>query len=136
MFVIDASVALAWCFEDESTGRAEELLKRVLTEGCAAPAIWPTECVNILLVAERRKRVTAADVEKNIIKLQSLDVEIDPEMAERSFSDIFALARQHGLTSYDAAYLELAARRKLPLATKDADLKSAAQKIGVAVICI
>jgi predicted nucleic acid-binding protein len=101
-----------------------------------APAIWPTECVNVLLMAERRKRLTPIEVEANVAKLQLIDIAIDTEMAERSFTDIFTLAREHGLTSYDAAYLELAARRRLPLATKDADLKAAAQKMGLAVISL
>jgi predicted nucleic acid-binding protein len=134
VFVVDASITLAWCFTDEATEKSQALLRRVIDDGCMAPGIWPIECANILIAAERTGRVSAADLKENIAKLQSLDVEVDDEMPARSFTDILHLARQHRLTSYDAAYLELALRRKLPLATKDKQLQETARRAGVALI--
>lgn len=127
--VIDTSITMAWCFEDESTDETEALLDRVVREGAVVPQLWTHEISNVLLVAERRGRVTEAQSARITSLLSQLPIRISldaPSPAEQ-----LALARNHGLTSYDAAYLWLAELLGLPLATLDEDLASAARAAGV-----
>ena len=133
-FVIDNSVALAWCFEDEQSPAVMDLLDRVAEAGACAPALWPIEALNGLLTAERRGRI-AREVRLALAGfLQALPIEIDEEMASRSWTATAVLAERHRLTAYDATYLELAMRRSLPLATRDAPLIAAATAVGVTVL--
>jgi len=133
--VLDASVAIAWCFEDESNAFTEAVLDqlpagtKVLT-----PAIWPFEVANALLVAERRKRVTLAQATAMLQRIARLPISVDPIQPGLAFDQILSVARQNGLTEYDAAYVELALREALPLATLDGKLRRAAARIGVTLV--
>ncbi len=130
-FVVDNSVALAWCFEDEQTPVNLALLDRVARSGAVAPQLWPIEALNGLLSAQRRGRIDADARHRLVGFLADLPIEIDLETAARAWSAIGRLAEVHGLTAYDAAYLELAIRLGLPLATADSALIAAA---GVAQV--
>lgn len=127
-FVIDASVAACWAFEDEDHPLASAALERVRTDAARAPALLWFELRNVLIVSERRKRITEADTAGFLRSFARLGVEIDRSPAE---ADVLALARRHGLTVYDAAYLELARRESLTLATLDLSLAKAAKAEGV-----
>ena len=130
-FVLDNSVALAWCFEDEHTQPIIALLHRVTESGAFVPQLWPIEALNGLLTAERKGRISLAERRKLIGFLRQLPISIDDETANRTWLAIAELAQDHGLTAYDAAYLELAVRLRLPLATSDKQLMSAARAAGV-----
>ena len=134
-FILDASVTLPWRFEDEATPWTESLLNR-LEQGEAAvvPAHWPLEVVNALLFALRRKRVTSEQIREFLDDLAVLPVRIDSAPTRDQWSSVLALAEQHRLTAYDAAYLELSLRARLPLATLDGDLRKAAMTEGVALL--
>jgi len=135
--VLDASVTLAWCFPEESTAYTEGVLD-LLANGAeaAAPAIWPFEVANALLVAERRKRITTAQVTSMLQRIASLPISVDSIQVHRAFGQILAVAREEKLTEYDAAYLELAMREGLPLATLDGQLKQGARSSGVELVRI
>jgi predicted nucleic acid-binding protein len=130
-FVLDGSVALAWGFEDEDSPYAETILDHLPDTQAAAPTIWPLEVANALLVGERRGRVTRADIAQFIELLDSLSITVDEETSERALWEILSLARAQNLSTYDAAYLDLAMRRGLPLATLDQRLRNAATAVGV-----
>jgi predicted nucleic acid-binding protein len=132
--VIDASVALAWCFRDERTEATANLLERVQTDAAAVPSLWHLEVANVLALAERRRRITAAESTELIALLEALEIVVDEETASRALGRVLDLAREERLTAYDAAYLELAMRLGLPLASKDADLCDAAERLGVSVL--
>jgi predicted nucleic acid-binding protein len=135
--VLDASVTLAWCFPDESTPYTEGVLDLLATGAEAAtPAIWPFEVANALLVAERHKRITTAQVASMLQRIASLPITVDPIRVDRAFGQILAAAREQKLTEYDAAYLELAMREGLPLATLDDQLRQGARSAGVALVRI
>ena len=133
-FVLDASVALAWCFEDENTPSARQILARLTAEAASVPATWPIEVANVLALAERRRRITPADSAEFIAKLEDVAILVDEETSSRAFGRVLDLAREERLTAYDAAYLELAMRLGVPLASKDADLCNTAQRLGVSVL--
>jgi predicted nucleic acid-binding protein len=131
-FVLDCSVTMAWFFEGEATPACDRLLDRLNTDGQAVVAMhWPLEVSNTLLMGERRKRCSAADTAHFIEILAGLTIETDRETGLNASTTTLALARSHNLTLYDGAYLELAMRRNLPLATLDKSLRSAARKAGV-----
>lgn len=131
-FVLDASITLAWCFEDEATFETQAMRERLYVEDAFVPALWSLEVGNILLGAQRKKRITSAKVAEFITILEALDIQID--YRTRGLHEIFSLASAHDLTTYDAAYLELAMRRGFPLATKDNQLSEAAKRLGVILI--
>jgi predicted nucleic acid-binding protein len=131
--VIDSSVALTWCFEDEASPKSDALFEQVRDEGAVVPGLWHLEVANVLLQAEKRGRITAADSAMRLELIAELPIDTDNETTARAWREILALARAEGLTTYDAAYLELAIRRGLPLVTKDHGLIAAAQRTGVAV---
>jgi predicted nucleic acid-binding protein len=135
IFVADASAALAWCFEDEAGSRADELLER-LRQGdrIVVHAHWPTEILNGLLVAARRKRIKENQPALFWDELARLPVEVESPLTTMQAKTVLTLSEKHGLTVYDAAYLELAQRRQLPLGSLDADLRKAAQIEGVALL--
>ncbi len=133
-FVLDASVALAWCFEDENTPSARQILARLRAEAASVPATWPIEVANVLALAERRRRITPADSAEFIAKLEDVAILVDGETSSRAFGRVLDLAREERLTTYEAVYLELAMRLGVPLASKDADLCNAAQRLGVSVL--
>ena len=130
-FVIDASVTLAWCFEDEATAETDELLTRLRTESVIVPSIWVFEIANAQTVAQRRGRLVEAKAVLFASTLGSLPIEVDPSPP---MAPIMAIASAHGLSAYDAAYLELAERSGLPLAALDGRLRDAADSVGVPVL--
>jgi len=133
-FVLDCSIAASWCFEDEAAPETDLLLQRIRDEGAVVPSLWRLEIGNVLLQAERRGRVRAVDVGMRIALLGALPIVTDEETSPRALREIFTLARAESLTTYDAAYLELAMRRGLPLATKDRALHAAASRVGITAI--
>lgn len=133
-FVVDASVAMAWCFEDGSTPFTEAVLQRLSTDRAQVASIWPYEVANVLLGAERRARITQSQAMRFLELLRALPITVDEEGTSRAWSEALALGRAHRLTAYDAAYLELAARNDLPLASQDEQLLQACRDVGVAVI--
>ncbi len=133
MLVVDASLVLAWCFADEKTASADRLMDRIGSDGAFVPSLWRLEVANVLLAAERRGRIGRADADGRLQQLADLPIEVDDETDFRAWHDVLALARAARLTVYDSAYLELALRRGLPLATLDRDLAKAARKAGVRV---
>lgn len=134
MFVIDASVALAWCFADELSKTADTVLGRLEHETAIAPAIWPLEVANGLRTAERRGRLDLADLARVRDLLLSLPVEVEAVDLQLALGEVTELARGLELTAYDAAYVALAARRGLSLATVDARLRQAAASSGVELV--
>jgi predicted nucleic acid-binding protein len=134
MLVVDASVSLAWAFPDEKQELAERVLELVAEEGAFVPAIWALEVANALIVAERRGRLTRPQSARALALLGQVPVRISPPTPESDFGRVMALARSCHLSSYDAAYLELAERANFPLATLDGRLMAAAIKTGVPVV--
>jgi predicted nucleic acid-binding protein len=130
-FVLDNSIVMAWIFEDETDANAEAVLASLASTRAVAPSLWPLEVANALLVGERRKRIAEAKIIQWLNVLGTLPIDIDGETAAHAWGDTIALARGHKLSAYDAAYLELAIRRRLPLATLDGPLKAAAKAVGV-----
>ena len=133
-FVVDSSIALTWCFEDEATQAADALLIRLTNDGAHAPSLWPLEVLNALVMAQRRGRLTAAARQERIALLHALPIILDTETCEQAWTITNLLAERHSLTLYDAAYLELAQRLNLPLATLDTDLRTAAKALGVPLL--
>jgi predicted nucleic acid-binding protein len=135
-FVLDASITLAWCFGDETSLASTQLLEKLDEEAAYVPELWGLEVGNILVAAERRKRITHAGIAEFLSLLSELNIQVDKDTSERAFHEIISLAYSENLTTYDAAYLELAMRLGLPLASKDAQLQQAAKKLGVKIIGI
>ncbi len=135
-FVVDCSVAVTWCFADEATPASDGLLDRLGEESAAAPAIWPLELGNVLVMAERRGRIDAAQIAEFVALVRDLPVDIDQETPQRALDEVLALARAEKLTTYDASYLELAMRLGVPLATQDKELRQAAENLGTPVLAI
>ena len=133
-FVVDASVTLAWCFEDESSQRADEVRHRLAREDALAPSIWPLEVANGLRSAERRQRVAAGELPGLRLLLSALPIRVEAVSLDAALSDVLEMARALELTAYDAAYLALAVRRGIPLATVDGRLRDAASSAGVEVL--
>lgn len=133
-FVLDCSVTMSWCFEDETSPATESILDMLADGFALVPSLWSLEVANVLLAAERRKRLTEAQSVRFVELLRSLPITIDEDTSSRAFRETMLLAREHGLSSYDAAYVELALREGLPLATRDIHLKRAARKCGIRLI--
>ena len=134
MFVLDASVVLAWCFDDEWSAAADRVLERLEHEDALAPAHWPLEVANALRTAQRRDRLGDADLAHVRGLLSALPVEIAPVELSTALWGVLEVARGHDLTAYDAAYLDLALVRGLPLATADARLRAACMDAGVELL--
>jgi len=132
-FVLDTSVAAAWFFEDEAEEYTANVLESLTEWEAVVPSLWSLEVANVLLVAERRGRCSEAEAVRFIELLESLPISTDDDTARRALHGTYQLAREYGLTSYDAAYLELAMRLGEPLATMDRQLADAATKAGVAI---
>jgi predicted nucleic acid-binding protein len=133
-FIVDSSVALSWCFEDERTPATTALLHRVGETGATAPQHWPLEALNGLLMAERRKRLDAARRQHLADFLRDLPIMLDAETTIQVWTTTQRLAERFRLTIYDAAYLELARRRNLPLASLDQELRAAGTALGVPLL--
>jgi predicted nucleic acid-binding protein len=130
-FVVDTSIVMSWCFEDEENSYAEAVLESLESAQAFVPAIWPLEVGNVLLVAERKKRLSQAAVVRFLSLLDGLPITVEQETRDRMLKEIVSLAREHGLSTYDASYLDLAMRLDLPLATQDTSLAKAAKKCKV-----
>jgi len=133
-FVVDNSVVMAWCFEDEDGDYASGILERLVDGEALVPGVWPLEVANVLLVAERNRRLGEADSTRFVSLLSQLPIVVETEAPQRVMAEILALAREHKLSSYDASYLDLAMRSGLPIATLDSSLKRAASKCQVTLI--
>ena len=134
-FIIDASVVLTWCFPDENTPLAQHvagLFQRGDT--AVAPPFWPYDVLNALLVGEKRKRISKALVRSFLDELATLPIVLEQFPAAIVFDRIQRLSREHGLTAYDAAYLDLAEDSGLALATLDEDLARACRKARVRLV--
>jgi predicted nucleic acid-binding protein len=131
--VVDASVALTWCFEDEASAATDAVFERVRDEGAIVPGLWHLELNNVLLQAERRGRIDADDIAARLKLIADLPISTDGETAAQAWRDTLNLARSERLTTYEAAYLELAVRKGLPLSTRDNELAAAARRRGVTV---
>jgi predicted nucleic acid-binding protein len=130
-FVLDCSVTMAWCFDDVATPYTDSMQDKLGEVRAIVPTIWPLEVANAALVGERRKRLDEARSTRFFTLLSGLPIIVDDATSGKAFGDIAHLARAHTLSSYDAAYLELAIRRGLPLGCLDGKLKAAAQAVGV-----
>ena len=131
-FVVDASMAFAWVLPSQASPQANTLLERIEAgAGGVVPMFWYLEVANGLLVADRRKVITGSQRQRSLERLAALTLTVDDGEARNSFGRTSALAEQHGLSVYDATYLELALRRNLPLGARDRALRSAARRSGV-----
>ena len=129
--VVDASVALVWLFDDEDQPGAERALDRLEEDGAVVPQLWHLEIRNSLLTAERRGRISLDEIDERLDALSDLPIQIDEDPDLRS---AFDLGRRHGLSFYDALYLELAKRQRAELATLDRALSRAAASEGVPLL--
>jgi predicted nucleic acid-binding protein len=134
IFVLDASLTLSWYFEDERTPAANAVLNDVVANGAVVPSLWRAEVANGLQIAIRRKRINAVFRSHALQHLQLLPITVDRETDTYVWSSTLALADRFDLTVYDAAYLELAERRSLPLASLDKELNAAARALGVSAV--
>jgi len=132
-FVVDASATIAWVNIDERTPAIEAMFDLVVEQGAIAPALWALEVANGLTIAMRRKRMTAEDRAAALADLARVNIGLDDETNTHAWGATLALADLYGLTLYDAAYLELAQRRRLPLVTLDGELARVAKSAGVEV---
>jgi predicted nucleic acid-binding protein len=130
-FVLDCSLTMAWCFDDEATPYTDSIRDKLSEVRAVVPTLWPIEVANATIVGERRKRLDEARSSRFLSLLSSLPIIVDEETATRAWADTMHLARAYNLSVYDATYLELAIRRGLPLACLDGKLKTAAQAVGV-----
>ena len=126
-------MALAWCFPDEASDYADGVLVALEGRQILVPAVWGLEIANAILVGERQKRLGQIEIQRFTTLLASLSVTQDTTPASQCIKDLLPLAREYGLSAYDAAYLELSIRQNVPLATLDRKLRNAAQKVGIAI---
>jgi predicted nucleic acid-binding protein len=131
-FVLDASVAMAWCFEDETTAGTEAMLDRLTEDPAVVPSLWELEVANVLLVGERQGRLTEFQSARFVELLGRLPINVD--LAPPEMTTLLAVGRRHGLSADDAAYLVLAERDGVPLATQDDKLRAAARSAGVPLL--
>ena len=130
-FVLDCSLTMAWIFPDEATRSTDRLRESLLEEPAYVPALWPIEVANVLVVATRRGRIRADDWPLLCASLEALPIEVDPISEPRVWGPALGLAHEHGISVYDAMYLELAMRLRLPLATLDRALGTAGSAAGL-----
>jgi predicted nucleic acid-binding protein len=130
-FVLDASVALSWYFEDGVSDYADAVLGALSEDAAVVPSIWPLEIANALLTGQRRGRLSAAEVSQAFTLILGLPISLHDVPLSLAFGSIAGLAAAQHLTAYDAAYLDLAMRQGLSLATQDENLRAAADRMGV-----
>jgi len=130
-FVLDCSVVLSWYFADESDPFADAVAASLTGSTAVVPSLFHLEIANILVVGERRKRSTEAQAAAFLASMAALPIVVDDQTGTRAWAETIDLARAYGLSAYDAAYLELASRESLPIATLDDRLKAAAKSAGV-----
>ncbi len=132
VFVLDASMTLAWCFDDEGGEQAEAVLDLLAQSRAIVPTLWLLEVSNALMNAERRGRLTPAESARFLELLRSLPIQVEEIFSmERTWGEVLNLARAHRLSTYDACYLDLAMRSGAPLASLDVNLLNAAKAMGV-----
>ena len=131
--VVDSSITLAWLFEDERTEGADAVMRQVANAGAVVPSLWRLEIANALQAAVRRKRVSAAYRDASIADLRALPISVDAETDRHAWGATLTLAERCRLTLYDAVYLELAQRLRLPLASLDRELRAACRAVRVAL---
>ncbi|HEV8642586.1 MAG TPA: type II toxin-antitoxin system VapC family toxin [Methylomirabilota bacterium] len=129
--VLDCSVAMAWCFESEADRYADAVLEALADGAAVVPALWPLEVANVLVMAERRRRLSRAAAMRFLELVGELPVVVDSPITIGEIPGLLGLATAHQLSAYDAAYLHLAMREQLPLATRDHALRAAARATGV-----
>jgi predicted nucleic acid-binding protein len=132
-FVVDNSVVMSWYFKDETNKYADTVLDKLTGATAVVPSIWPLEVVNVLIVAERQKRLSESDSIRFLTLLSQLPIVVEYERPEM-MKELLALARAYNLSSYDASYLYLAMRKGLPIATLDNKLIEAARRIEVPIL--
>ena len=133
-FVLDCSITMAWLFEDETTVLTEAVLQKLSNSQAFVPSIWPLEVANVLVHTVRHKRISSVQAANFIDALAKLPIHVDEFTTTRAMHSIYALASSEKLTIYDAAYLDLAIREEIPLATQDGDLLKAAKRLRVTVV--
>ena len=132
-FVVDNSIVMAWCFKDEASPYADSVLNSLTDATAIVPSIWPLEVVDVLLVAERRHRLHESDSVRFLSLIAQLPIVVERTWPERMMRDLLALGRSNDLSSYDAAYLELAMRQGVPIATADHKVLEAAARVEVPI---
>jgi predicted nucleic acid-binding protein len=130
-FVLDCSVAVAWCFEDECPPYADAVLERLSENAAMVPQVFLLEVANAFLIGERRRRHDQEGTRKALALIRSLPIMIEQDVGLDRLEEVLSLARDHRLTAYDAAYLELALRHSVPLATLDQNLAKAAEQLNM-----
>ena len=130
-FVIDNSVVMSWCFEGEGDPYAEAVLESLADGEAFVPGIWALELGNVLLVAERKKRLTRASAVRFLELVIGLPLTVEQEMPRRTLREIVSLARDQKLSTYDASYLDLAMRLGLPISTLDASIRKSAGRLRI-----
>ncbi len=133
-YVLDVSLTMGWFFEDEATDAGWQLLDRAIRTGVAVPSIWAYELANVLFVAERRGRVTPAQSSGFLSRLDGLRIDVEATASNHLLTVVLPLARSTGLAIYDAAYVDLAQRLGLPLATKDRRMAEAAASVSIPLL--
>jgi predicted nucleic acid-binding protein len=133
-FVIDSSATLGWLYSDELTPAIDAIFDQIAEQGAVVPALWVLEVANSLTVAVRRERISPQERSDALADLSALEISVDPETERHAWKATLQLADNHGLTVYDAAYLELAQRKRVPLVTLDRALVSAAGAANVEVL--
>lgn len=133
-FIVDASLTMTWCFEDEATPATNELLDAAARSGAVAPPLWRIEVANAFQSAIRRKRIDAAYRDASLADLGRLPIMIDSDADAQIWTTTLRLSDRYSLTIYDACYLELAQRRNLPLATLDQELRVAGGALGLSLL--
>jgi predicted nucleic acid-binding protein len=133
-FVVDNSVVMSWCFKSDANKYGDAVLDILAESTALVPPIWPLEVVNVLLVAERRNRLKQVDSVRFITLLSQLPIVVEHEGPERKMKDLLSLGRATNLSSYDAAYLDVAMRNDCPIATLDKKLIEAAKNVDVTTL--
>lgn len=131
--VVDASITIAWLFEDERSDAVDAVMRKASSDGAVVPSLWRLEVANALQSAVRHKRIDAAFRDASLDDLSALPISVDPETEQHAWATTLTLADRRRITVYDAAYLELAVRLRLPLATLAQELRAACRTLRVAV---
>jgi predicted nucleic acid-binding protein len=134
--VLDCSITVAWLYREEATKAVDEIFENLIETSAWVPALWHLEVANVLQIGIRRQRHAADFRDRMLSDLSDFSIRVDPETHRQAWGPTARLAERHRLTLYDAAYLELALRRGLPLATLDEDLRTAAEAEGVPLLGI
>jgi predicted nucleic acid-binding protein len=132
--ILDCSVMMAWALSEKEGAWMDRVVQQMLSQGVSVPAMWSLEVVNVALDAVKKGRMTERHFQVLLTEIQSFPITVDRFTHERALSRIAVLAKRHGLTSYDAAYLELAIRQDGVLATLDQSLAKAARAEGILVV--